>query len=862
MRDRNGCDAFDAQLIDAVFGADAGAELDRHVASCERCRVAREAYRRTASVLDAAVGRDARAPRSLARSPWRWLAAASAVTAAAIVLWLLVTRDQERFSIAARPDAVVTMRGEQRARLERGAATFSVGAEEAVVELPAGTVRGRRASFAIDVVLKGDLSVRKQTNSFTLVLTVMSGVAWLELPGESVAVAAPQSIMRTVAAAGAMAFVPSRSPVLSGATLQGTLVDLGGAQLADATVQLMASGGEWLADAETDEDGAFGFTGLAAGNYALRAKSEGDAPLVGEAAVANLAEDETRAVTLSVERRYFISGTLVQRMSGDPVARMPIMLYRSRGYRSNDDICIALGETDANGHFRSAMAVHDGNAALTIVQGTSGLITDWSSGGLVLQQLRIGAEPVTDLTLVFPWTGVVEGEVIDAAGHPVAGATVVALNPNRSYFGGLGRDTQQATTSDDGAFRIERLPTECALVLAADADGHAHTFSAPFETREGDSPAQVTVTMKRLTRLVAHVINERREPVADADVTASLDVPEVELPSDPPLTEEQQRVRSYQSVVSSYAGHGKRPPRTDADGVLELWLAPGRYHVFAFKRPMMSDGLKVMLRGDEPASIDIVVSPRIAITGSVTDASGALVSGVVVSAQAIEGPTCASSGLDTSSAFRLTGLVPGRYRVRVSNAAGESDAVEVTAPADAVVLRWDPPMVKRVSVLVLDDVTGKPAVGASVLVASQGGAVVSHATSDVDGLCDLPLGIGHHDVFAGLRGRAVAVLPIDIGADQAEPIAATVRLGAAQSVRGRVVDLGGRGVAGALVTVVAARWFPLRSTAVVTDVDGAFQLDSLPAGGARIGVISCKEVADGVSDVAAGAENVVLTIQR
>jgi hypothetical protein len=79
-----------------------------------------------------------------------------------------------------------------------------------------------------------------------------------------------------------------------------------------------------------------------------------------------------------------------------------------------------------------------------------------------------------------------------------------------------------------------------------------------------------------------------------------------------------------------------------------------------------------------------------------------------------------------------------------------------------------------------------------VLVASQGGAVVSHGTSDVDGLCDLSLGIGHHDVFAGLRGRAVAVQPIDIGTDQAEPIAATVTLGAAQSVSGRVVDLHGR----------------------------------------------------------------------
>ncbi|MEW6747296.1 MAG: hypothetical protein AB1486_31585 [Planctomycetota bacterium] len=75
---------------------------------------------------------------------------------------------------------------------------------------------------------------------------------------------------------------------------------------------------------------------------------------MGETLVDDLGEEEVRGVTVEVERRCFISGTVLEEGTGQPTAGVLITLHRRWGYRSPwDDLYQDLGETGADGPFRN-----------------------------------------------------------------------------------------------------------------------------------------------------------------------------------------------------------------------------------------------------------------------------------------------------------------------------------------------------------------------------------------------------------------------------------------------------------------------------------------------------------------------------
>jgi hypothetical protein len=332
---------------------------------------------------------------------------------------------------------------------------------------------------------------------------------------------------------------------------------------------------EVVAETRTTEGGEFTFAELEPGSYAVSVEIEGDTPMVGEARAADLGEGEEREVTLEVERRYFISGTLLEADGGRPLAGVMLTLRRFHGYRSPDDLHRDLGETGPDGRFRSSHPVYGGHATLVVHKGAEGLYADFMSHGIVLKQLNIGSENVTDLALTFPWTGAVKGRVLDPGGVPIVGARVVALDPVRNYHGPMDRDARLVATAEDGRFFLDRLPCDRPLVVEVTTAGLGRTISKPFEARSGELTPEIVVTMNRIACLRVHVVDASGEAVVGAAVHATPIGREIEPASEPPLTDEQRGVAMIEVCSSVRFGSSADISDTKADGTVDLELAPG-----------------------------------------------------------------------------------------------------------------------------------------------------------------------------------------------------------------------------------------------------------------------------------------------
>jgi hypothetical protein len=88
---------------------------------------------------------------------------------------------------------------------------------------------------------------------------------------------------------------------------------------------------------------------------------------------------------------------------------------------------------------------------------------------------RFVAVPLALLTVVVAWNiyiafndhGIIEGEVRDKAGTPVAGATVTFFERNFIYY----EEKQRATTDSRGVYRFTDMKTHVGQLEARTADG-------------------------------------------------------------------------------------------------------------------------------------------------------------------------------------------------------------------------------------------------------------------------------------------------------------------------------------------------------------------------------------------------------
>jgi uncharacterized GH25 family protein len=281
---------------------------------------------------------------------------------------------------------------------------------------------------------------------------------------------------------------------------------VGGARV--ALVPSTMGRGLGFRDVTADADGRFSFDDVSAGVYQIHATHEA---LEGvSSAVAVGIADTATDVVVPVSRARIVSGRVVG-PDGKPVPDVLVSLYRreppwSAGVRGKSD---ASGAFELKGVFAGTWFAHaqsdDHPSAMS-------------------EPIKVGDVDVTNLELKLASAGVVDGQVVDASGRPVANALVTAdvmpEKPNRAYSPvsarrtdadgrfvlkpvSAGRLTLSAQHDSAGIVRLPSQPIAEAehktIAVKLQPSGSIHGI-VRFD--DGTPAASVTVTANNRTRYI------------------------------------------------------------------------------------------------------------------------------------------------------------------------------------------------------------------------------------------------------------------------------------------------------------------------------------------------------------------------
>ena len=312
-------------------------------------------------------------------------------------------------------------------------------------------------------------------------------------------------------------------PAAATARISGRVIDAAsGAPLAGASVSLevvkLAAAAESAAvpAARTDANGGFDFSGLAPGEYQLKAAKTGYLPQTiggreagGERVTARSGDGLPR-VTVAMIKGGAISGRIVDEF-GEPLARVPVNVrrfqYDSDGRRTVVPVGIADG-TDDLGQFRVyGLPAGDFLVVLQSARGPNepiGAFADVISSDIAptyypgtvnaadaqVVSLAAGGEASVQFTPVPPVLVRVLGSVVTSDGKPAAGLTVSLRAASADWVAArsLGR------LASDGLFLISRVaPGRYWLDVGSD-DGIGESASVPIVVGTDEVDGVVIVT--------------------------------------------------------------------------------------------------------------------------------------------------------------------------------------------------------------------------------------------------------------------------------------------------------------------------------------------------------------------------------
>jgi RNA polymerase sigma factor (sigma-70 family) len=355
------------------------------------------------------------------------------------------------------------------------------------------------------------------------------------------------------------------------------------------------------------------------------------------------------------------------------------------------------------------------------------------------------------IRIVLAATGhVVEGQVLDAGGGPIAGAHLLAT-PGTPYALVRGPSPLfQAVTDGGGRYRL--LLGVGEFRLRAQAAGYA-----PVEEPLAASRSLThDFRLHPAARVAGQVVErETRRPVAGADVRLA------------PLGRGAES--GFRQVLSDDEG---RFLFDDAEG--------GSYQIVARRGPLSGRAPPVhMVEAQAVTGVEIALDPQVSVTGTVVDEHGAGVAAAPVLLFNIEGtPT---NALTTTShrdgTFQIEGVPPGTYGVRVESAESAMSLRVEPVRVGAAEVRGLRIVVRRGTTVVGTVLAaGAPVADAEVhLQAREGTMVMRPTTSAVDGSFRMPgapagklvliarhpeLGLGRAEVSTGQGGEVAVTLQL------------------------------------------------------------------------------------------------------
>jgi protocatechuate 3,4-dioxygenase beta subunit len=288
--------------------------------------------------------------------------------------------------------------------------------------------------------------------------------------------------------------------------------------------------------------------------------------------------------------------------------------------------------------------------------------------------------------------GTVIGRVVDAASHPVAGASV-ELRRGRNFFGEEGETKGarfETTSGADGTFRFSGIEAAETYAVIARRSGAASARQRGIAVHAGEETRVPDVVLVKGGSVAGLVTDRNGAPLRDAKVVAD---------------------NSPFAGMDLWAATNDSAT-TDGEGRYRIdHLAPGKIKVYAGARGFAPDTKTEVDVADEHETPDVnfQLDAALSITGTVTDVNNAPVEGAKVYATATDyrDVSRATTQTDAQGAYTLDGLSQGLFYVFVDKD-GYTRPDKKTAKAGSEQIDFQLEPNGSISGRVVDHATGAP----------------------------------------------------------------------------------------------------------------------------------------------------------
>jgi protocatechuate 3,4-dioxygenase beta subunit len=556
-----------------------------------------------------------------------------------------------------------------------------------------------------------------------------------------------------------------------GSTIRGRVRDKAGLPIGQAQLWAFAMGrGGMRVEATSEPDGTFVLAGLPGGALRVTARASG----YGTANLTASAATETLDVVL--EAAGTVTGLVVDE-AGRPVESFQADASPTR--REQGGMVMRAGGLMDNSGGDGRFTLYDLAAGEYVVE-----VSAPERGRAVVSAVKVTAGGSTDVgRLTLTAGGIVRGQVVDAAGSPIPGATVAVSAGERFW----GPDRSTGMTDGTGAFEVRGVNPGIVTASAT----HPSFAAGEVTGLEVDParPAEARIVLTQGGRIEGVARRRGNLPVAGATVQA--------------LSERANR-RPLQEPTHAV---------TAADG--SFWMdhvPPGRMRVTLMAREgastwTSSQSREVEVQEGQTASVEFL-SREIAVSGRVTRGGGP-VPGVRLSLRSSRsmtmmfgspgmaalppGPQRMTAVTREDGAYEMLVDEPGQFRAHFESSDGRNlpqRMVEVP-DADAFSLDFEFSGIPLAGVVVDRD-REQPVANATIFASpTQGGAPGGATdTTGPDGRFQLDVDAGEYRVNARAEGYGRATQEVTVGPSGLADVRLVVARGA--SLRGRVLDIRGR----------------------------------------------------------------------
>ncbi|MFC7370130.1 carboxypeptidase regulatory-like domain-containing protein [Fictibacillus iocasae] len=655
-------------------------------------------------------------------------------------------------------------------------------------------------------------------------------------------------------------------------TLSGSVIDTDGNPITGSgtIIQVINESGIVQQTVAADNNGNFIINNLLPGTYILNVTATNFA--TGNVTVTVVENQTTNVIVALASLPATLTGLVADPTTGNPISGASVTVTDQNG------VFISSGTTDNNGGF---VIQNLPAGTFNVTANASGFGTDSRS-----VTLTPGETEFTQLSLL-PNPGSITGIIRDAAGTPVAGATVRVLDSTGAFVAtvlsdssglylvpGLSAGSYQVNvnaegfqTVVEGAQVVSNTATTLNITLSTVPPGAVQGIvtssvtglpiagasvqirllspSGPiFATTLTDPEGEFFVHGLQPNTQYSAIVNGTNFGIQSQTFTAvsgeTISLAFSLTPNPATVTGQvvgsdgTPLVNSVVRLVDSVTGAVLVETQTDRLGVYTIPdFDPGTYNLVASNPPVFQSQVSTFTASaGETVTVNFILQPNPgSLTGTVTTTAGVPIAGAVV--ELLQGTIPLLTTITNSlGGYSFEGVAPGSYTATATaaNFTTATQQVTIEANEESVQNFALAPNPGSVSGTVTSS-TGGPVSGASVRVLDQLGNVIANATTALNGTYSITnLPVGTFNVLASAEGFPNESRSLSISAGQNVTGFDFVLQGAVApaSVSGAVLDENGQTVANATVQILDSLNNVIGTT--VADAFGNFSVSNLPSG--------------------------------